>query len=260
MADQVGHTPRGVPDRNILNAMDLADMLAAMGVVTNLSSNSSSLSTMMHVRATISQVPPDHARCTPLSPSKATVHFRPAFVNPFDLCRHSSTPVDQTSHGYTAMIPDPTPRPMHHMSHPSDPYNSVLDHTSAPPPAQPLGLWRAATDGHVNPSAVDTSSLLLNTFAHPARGSGIWSGTRAVHPRHPSPPRQSFEDAQLTRLTRRDVYSFSRLSTVFHLPQHKACSELRAAMETEGQVGYRLSSLKLLIKSYNLQRWPYRKV
>lgn len=202
MADQVGHAP----DRmSFLDTLDLADVLASMGVVTN-GSNASTI-----------------------------VHFRPRTTAPNPFASHNVAPPPLNS------------------STPFD--NLVFRRASAPtPPPPPLRpLWRAATDGHIDPNTVDTSSLLLNTLFQRTRGSGVWNPPPLV-----TPPQ--LDDAQLSRLTRRDVYSFSQLSTVFHLPQHKACSELRRVMEAEGQVGYRLSSLKLLIKCYNLQRWPYRKV
>lgn len=135
------------------------------------------------------------------------------------------------------------------------------------------GLWRVATDGHV-----DTDKVLLDALMQRMSSGGTVvspnkNGRSPTHqvdavlqsqyhiPRRPaSVPTTSDEERHIHRLTRRDAYSFERLSAVFHLPQHEACSVLRNSMQSEGQLGYKLSSLKLLIKCYNLQRWPYRKV
>lgn len=200
-------------ERKALDALDLADVLASMGVVTSSDSSTTCSYPLVHFRPQQHVAPPHN----------------PFALDPSLVFRRAS---------------EPTP-PIH-----------------ALPPVH--GLWRAATDGHVDPSLVDTS------FIRNAGASGVWQNTTntrvepnvvntSVFLQNASGITAHQLQQEGPRLTRRDVYSFSRLSTVFHLPQHKACSELRRRMEAEGLVGYRLSSLKLLIKCYDLQRWPYRK-
>lgn len=182
-----------------LDAIDLADVLASMGVVPN-SSLSSPQGTVVHFH----HHPPAPAPANPFAPTLDSLVFRRASA--------------------------PTPAP-------------------ANPPSR-ASLWRSATDGHVDTTMVDTSSLLLHTLFNNAQpsGSGVWTT-----PPQPPPVTQLPEEAQLARLTRRDVYSFSKLSAVFHLPQHQACSELRRAMEAEGQVGYRLRYVTHYVSMLHLQ-------